>query len=364
MITRRELQELIATDTQGQPVLSVYLTTDLSQHLKEERRLALKQMLDPLGDAAKQDVERVLKYLDHEFDWQSKSVALFSSAPAGFWREMRLAVPVANFASFEPQPNIRVMTDLMDEYESFAVALVNRDHARFFAISLGEITEFSPDLPPTPARQKQGGWSAARYQRHIDALALQNLKQAAHLVNDFMKSQQCDKLLVAGTEEILAQFCPLLPKALQKRIIGEFPMDIHASATAVLEKAREIQERVEREQELAQVETLSAAAQKKNPTAALGLQDTLNALVQGKVRRLVAAADYSGHGVACEQCGFLSAQSLGICPMCGSATHDVDCMVDLAVHRAVELGSSVEIVRGPAAAKLNELGAIGAMLRF
>ncbi len=364
MITRRELQELIATDTQGQPVLSVYLTTDLSQHLKEERRLALKQMLDRLGEAANQDVERVHKYLDHEFDWQSKSVALFSSAPAEFWREIRLAVPVTNFASFEPQPNIRVMTDLLDEYECFAVALVNRDHARFFAISLGEITEFSRDLPPTPARQKQGGWSAARYQRHVDALALQNLRQAAHLVDDFIKSQQRDKLLLAGTEEILAQFRSLLPKALEKRVVAEFPMDIHAPATAVLDKAREIQERVKREQELEQVEILSAAAQKKNPTATLGLQDTLNALVQGKVRRLVAAADYSAQGVACQQCGFLSAQSLHTCPMCGSAMQNVDGMVDLAVHKAVELGSGVEIVRGPAAAKLSELGAIGAMLRF
>jgi peptide chain release factor subunit 1 len=212
----------------------VYLTTDLSQHLKEERRLALKQMLDTLGDAAKPDVERVLKYLDHEFDWQSKSVALFSSAPVGFWREIHLAVPVTDFASLAPQPNIRVMTDLLNEYECFAVALVNRDHARFFAISLGEITEFSRDLPPTPARQKQGGWSAARYQRHVDALALQNLRQAAHLVDDFVKSQQCDKLQLAGTEEILAQFRSLLPKALEKRVVGEFPMDIHAPAAAKL----------------------------------------------------------------------------------------------------------------------------------
>ncbi len=44
--------------------------------------------------------------------------------------------------------------------------------------------------------------------------------------------------------------------------------------------------------------------------------------------------------------------------------HDVEGMIDLAVNKAVESESQVEIVRGPAAAKLNELGAIGAMLRF
>jgi peptide subunit release factor 1 (eRF1) len=364
MITRRELEELVATDTHGQPVLSVCLTTDLTKHLKEERRLALRQMLEPFGDAAKEDVARVQDYVDREFDWQSRSIVLFSSAPAGFWQQFRLAVPVRDEASLEPQPNIRVLTQVMDEYECLAVALVNREHARFFAISLGEITEFSQDLPPTPARQKQGGWSAERYQRHVDALALQNLKQAAQRVDEFCKSQECGKLLLAGTEETTAQFRPLLPKPLQKRIIGEFPMDIHAPASLVLERAREIQEYVEREQELAEVTSLCAAAQQKNPTATLGLPNTLNALMQGQVSRLVAAAHYSARGTACEHCGFLSTQSLTTCPLCSSEMHHVDGMVDLAVHKAVESGSEVEIVRGAAAAKLNEMGAIGARLRF
>ncbi len=53
MITRRELEELVAMDTHGQPVLSVSLSTDLTQHPKEERRLALKQLLEPFGDAAR-----------------------------------------------------------------------------------------------------------------------------------------------------------------------------------------------------------------------------------------------------------------------------------------------------------------------
>ncbi len=44
--------------------------------------------------------------------------------------------------------------------------------------------------------------------------------------------------------------------------------------------------------------------------------------------------------------------------------HDVQGKVDLAVNKVVESGSQVKIERSAAAAKLNELGAIGAMPRF
>lgn len=364
MITHKELQELVDFDTQGRNVLSLYLNTDLTQHLKEERRLALKQLLDGLPADGKAEAERAQEFFNHECDWQAQGIAIFSSTPIKFWREIRLAVPVLDYATIDTKPNVRLLTDLMDEYESCAVALVDRTHARFFVIQLGEITEFSRALPPPPGRHKQGGWSAARFQRHIEALALQNLKQAAQLTVDFLKSQDCSHLLLAGTDDTITQFRGLLPKAFQRRIVGEFPMDIHAPASLVLEKARAIEERVERAQELAQVEALNTGARKKKPTAVLGLADTLNALLEGKVLELIVASDYRAPGFACAHCGYLSAQALPTCPLCSHPMRQVDGIVDLAVRKAIELGSRVEMVRDPAAARLKESGAIGALLRY
>ncbi|MBI4789407.1 MAG: hypothetical protein HY782_20450 [Chloroflexi bacterium] len=364
MFTRQDLQDLVNSDTQGHPVLSLYLTTDLTQHLKEERRLALKKLLDPLGEDAQPDVERAQKFFDHEFDWQAQGIALFSSAGAGFWRVIRLAVPILDFATIEPRPNVGLLADALDEHACYVVALVDRDHARFFAMQMGEITEFSPELPPTPGRQKQGGPSAARFQRHADALALQNLKQAARLAHGFFNSRECSRLLLAGTEDVLVQFRGLLTKTWQKRIVGEFAMDMHAPANTVLAKAQELVAHFERDQEAAQVEELTTAARKKRATATLGLADTLNALLEGKVMTLVAAANYSAEGYVCDNCGFLAAQKVDRCPLCGANMRAVDHMVELAIHKALRLGSRVEIVHDPAAAKLKALGAIGAMLRF
>jgi peptide subunit release factor 1 (eRF1) len=66
----------------------------------------------------------------------------------------------------------------------------------------------------------------------------------------------------------------------------------------------------------------------------------------------------------CGHCGYLAAQKLAACPLCGNAMQPVEGAVDLAVRRAIELGSRVELVRGPAATKLKKLGGIGALLRY
>jgi peptide chain release factor subunit 1 len=364
MITQQALKELVNVDTQGHKVLSLYLNTDLTQHPKEARKLALKQMLGRLDAAGKPDVERVTRFFDQEYDWQSLGAAIFSSAPIDFWREHRLAVPVLDYAAVDPQPNVRLLTDLLTEYECYAVALVDREQARFFKLHLGEIEEFAHALPATPGRHKQGGWSAARFQRHIDALALHNLKQAAQLTGDFFKSQGCARLLLAGTHDMLAQFRGLLPKALRERIVGEFAMDLEAPTNQVFEKARAIQTRVERESQVAQVEALHTAARKKRPTATLGLADTLGALMEHKVYTFIAAADYRAQGYACAHCGYLSAQALPACPLCGHALQQEDDAVNLAVRKAIELGSRVELVREPAATKLKRLGGIGSLLRY
>jgi peptide subunit release factor 1 (eRF1) len=364
MLTQKELRELLDFDAKGQKVLSLYLNTDLTRRTKEERRLALKKMLEPLGTESRGDIVRVTKFFDQKYDWQSRGIAVFACAPLKFWREVRLAVPVLDYATIGEKPNVRLLTDLMNEYERYAIALVDRDHARFFAFQLGEIEGFAYELPATPGRHRQGGWSAARYQRHIEALVLQNLKQAAQLTSDFFKSQNCSRLLLAGTGDVLAQFRGLLPKPLHERIAGEFPMGMQAPANLVLEKAREIQEHVKRAHQLALVEEMNTAARKKHPTATLGLSDTLNALMERSVYTLIAASDYRAKGFVCDGCGYLSAQKLPDCPLCDDPLRQVDNSVDLAVHKAIELGSRVELVRGRAATKLRELGGIGAMLRY
>ena len=86
MLSDRILQEMIAFNP-GAPVLSVYLDVDPLSGAAETARLRLRQMVKPFESRAEQDVERVLRYIDHEYDGSGRSLALFSGAEVGFFHE-------------------------------------------------------------------------------------------------------------------------------------------------------------------------------------------------------------------------------------------------------------------------------------
>ena len=52
------------------------------------------------------------------------------------------------------------------------------------------------------------------------------------------------------------------------------------------------------------------------------------------------------------------------CPYCSHAVRAVNDLIQLAAERVFDLEGKVEQVRGPAAARLKEVGSIGAVLHF
>ena len=74
------------------------------------------------------------------------------------------------------------------------------------------------------------------------------------------------------------------------------------------------------------------------------------------------AAGYEAPGFRCQNCRYLMLTERPECPLCGGHVEAVEDVVDTIVHRALEQGVEVEIVRGNRA--LQEVGSIGALLRY
>ncbi len=362
MITDKELQELVDFESQEAPVLSLYLNVDPTQRTRDEYRLSLRNLLKKAeAEADSEDIAEVTKYFDFQYNWQGKGVAVFSCQRESFWRAYSLPVPVDDGVFVSSKPYIRPLTHIFDEYQRYGVVLVGREGARLFIFNLGQLEETQGTMGQTPKRHKQGGWAASRHQRHEDEIAHRNLRDAVELTAKFCEEGKCKYLVLGGTDDNLALFQGMLPKAVRERVVGTFSIDTAAPENEVLDRSLPVIHEAIRRRKEALVEQLITAAKSKGGVAALGLDDALQAVEEGRALIVLLAEGFAAKAYRCDNCGYLSAQQQEQCAFCGGTMVEIEDAVDAAARRSIELGVTVEVVKDNPA--LAEAG-MGAILRY
>lgn len=362
MIDERQLQELAGFESEETLALSLYLDTDLTQQTKEKCRLVLRDLLERAkGSASDEDLARVERFFDQEYDWKARSVAIFSLAKDDFWRVYPLVLPVASEVYTGEKLYLKPLSQLLDEHERYAVVLVDREKARFFLTQLGQIEERGAWAGEDVKRHKQGGRASTRYQRRSDRQAEQNLKAVAEATAQFCKENHCNQFVLAGSDETMAQFQAMLPKALHKQIIGTLVLDMDATLSEVRDRSAELIQAKERQREGQLVEDLITAAA-KGGGAVTGVADTFYVTHEGRVHTLVVEKDFESEGYLCTSCGYISAQPMTKCALCGGKPQKIDDAVNRVIHRVIERGGKVETIISSEA--LAKAGHIGAILRY
>lgn len=366
MLTDRDFQELVEYEAKH-PVLSVYLNTDPSQGSADAYRLRLRNMLK--GVNLREDVAAVERYFNHEFDWSGRSVAVFSCAPEDFFRSYPLAIPVRDRVRINNRPHLKPLADLLDSYGGYGVALVDKQGARFFYFHLGELREQEGVLGESVRHTKRGGASSFPGRRggvagrtnYAEEVAERNMREVVDFATRFFTENNVRRVLLAGTEENLALFRSMLPKAWQSLIVGTFPMAMTASKNEVLERALEIGQEAERRREARLVDAVVTGAA-KGRGGVIHLDETLRALHEGRVQTLIIKDGFRAPGYRCTGCGFLTGEKMETCPYCGKTFDDIPDAVEMAVHQVLELGGEVEVLHD--AQMTEKIGNIAALLRY
>jgi peptide chain release factor subunit 1 len=371
MFSKEDLKELAAYRSESPPVLSVYLNVDTTQLTPEQYRLTLKGMLKSVSDqAAREDIETVERYLDLEYNWQGKGMAMFSAGE--FWRAIPLAFPVGDYAHVAPRPYIKPLADYFDAYDRYGVVLVDREGARLFMFDQGtlqdatgtlgeELRDYTHDATGRGGRSGRGsglGRSAGLDSR-IDQVTTRNLRDVVELTQRFYTAGRCERIILGGTDENRARFLSMLPKPLQNKVIGELTIDMYAPATEVLERSMDIIDESVAERKERLVETAITAAHKD--LGSLGLADTLIAVQEQRVQTLVISEGFEAPGYLCTYCDYITLREGNECPVCDGSTRRIEDVVDLLVHRAIEMDVEVVFVESET---LDEVGSIGAIWRF
>jgi peptide chain release factor subunit 1 len=366
MLEDSDLQELLRYQS-GQPVLSVYLNTEPAEGNADAYKLRLRNLLREVP--MPEDVEAVMRFVEHEHKWTGRSVAIFSCAAQKYLKAFSLAVPVRSRVRASDGPFVKPLADLLDSYGGYGVVLVDKQGARLFYFHLGELREQDGVIGESIRHTKRGGGSQAAGRRggsagqtdYVEEITERNIKDAVDFATHFFSENNVRRIVIGGTEENVAFFRSQLPKAWQSLVIGSFPISMTASHNEVLERAMKIGEEVElrREAHLAETVVTNAA---KGRSGVIGLEDTLGAVREGRVQSLLIRDGYRVSGYRCKSCGYLSSLPMGLCPFCEGDTEQIPDTVELAVRQVMQSGGEIEVLRGDQGIK--GFDQIGALLRY
>ncbi|MBN1178144.1 MAG: hypothetical protein JXD18_02965 [Anaerolineae bacterium] len=368
-IEEKELQELAKVEYKT-PILSVYLNVDPTQRTSEEYLLSLRNMLKEVeGRAASEDIAAVQRYFEHEYDWSGRGVVIFSCNAEDFWRAYTVAVPVASGATLARRPYLSPLAALMDAYGRYAVVLVDRQSVRLMAFQLGKLAQEQAFEGEEVRKLKKGRGSsggpgrrggAPISSRREEEVVTRNLKEAAKFVDMFCRQYKPRQLILAGTDHTIAQFEDFLPKSLQEQVIGTMTVSVGAGEPEIREQSLGIIQRADREREAKIVQAaLTAAAKGKEGVA--GLEGTLSAAHEGRILTLVIDRHYHAPGYRCNNCGYLTAEAMEICPFCGGTFAEIPDAAEAVVTKVIEDGGTIEVVDDNA--QMAQTG-IGALLRY
>jgi hypothetical protein len=378
LISRRDVEALALYDSKpDSPVLSLYLDTDHSRQPNINRgfEIVFRNMLRDVErpeDTAKQqqlkeDAEVMVRFMDDYRDTR-RALVIFSNASENLFWMRELNVNVRDSLRWQPAPYVRPLLEMFDEHERYGVVLTDRQQAKLFTVFLGDIEESKQAFAEADVRHIKGAGkdhprSQMNIQRKADEHAHWHLKNVASMMSRLGQQHEFDRLILGGTTEVTAELFGLLPKALRARVVCQITLPVQANDADVLAETIKIEEEVERARESDLVERLITAA-KKDQKGVLGTKDTLLALQEGRVWQLFYSEGFRVAGAECTNCTALLMTGFDACSYCGKLTRAVDDLVQLATDRVLDADGKIEQMFGPAADRLNDVGAVGAVLRY
>ena len=366
------LDRLVAFEPTPFPVVSLYLNTQADQHgrdnfdafVRREFKARAKNwtMNTPERKCFDHDTERIHQYLRDELRPSSNGAAIFAcSAEGDFFEAAQFDAPIEeNHLYTSYQPHIYSLARFIDHYQPYIALIADTNTAHLYVFGGGEELEKRSVISPKVNRTMIGGWSQARYQRHIDNYRLHHAKEVVEELDRVTRQENISRIVLAGDEVIIPLLREHLPPRLEAMVINTLRLEIttpeHEVMKASFEAAREHDARKDAEK----VENL---LDKYLGTgfAVTGARDTLIALTRGQVEELLVSA--SEQDVRDD----LNGKDAELVPnipegVAGNGGSRSSVIADELVARACQTDAEVSFIED--AAKLAEYGGVGAKLRF
>jgi peptide chain release factor subunit 1 len=375
VVTEGLLRELAAFRAENGCAISIYVDFDtyatptvpsekskFHSRVDEAKKLADARARDRGREcryALEADFQRIKAWGESEFDRDGAgSLAVFASSADGLFRIVPLVERVADGWEVGPELWISPLAGQLGRGNGSLVAVVSRERGVLYRVHDGRLEEASDDTEEVPGQHDQGGWSQARYQRHIENIVLRHLKTVGVEIDKTVHNRR-PHVVVVAPEEMRSDFESKLSHEARDAIIGWVSADAHANETELLRMVQPLLDEARAREDEATLERWKAERGRGGKVAG-GWKQTLAAASDARIEVLLVAEGARHPAWSCPKDGRAYADG-GTCPLDGTKLEQRDDAVDLAVHHTVLHGGS--FVRYGAGA-LGDADGIGAILRF
>jgi peptide chain release factor subunit 1 len=312
-------------------------------------------------EGLRRDVERIRRFFEQEFIRNgARGLAVFSAGLDNVWQDLPLSEAVPDSVRVGRTFYVAPLVPLVGRGEGAIVAYVGRERGDLYRLRAGRLEELEEHFQEQPGRHDQGGWSQARYQRHIEKLVDDHLREVSERLDHQVRRLRGPRVIVVASEETRADLEEKLTNEVRKAIIGWTTAEAHADASALLAVVEPVLKRWRAEQETEAVERWQEEAG-RNGRAAAGWAQTLEAASDGRVELLLFQDGTNREAWQCPACGRLGSDG-GTCPLDGTRMERDDAGLDLACHQTLAHGGTIWAVRERQ--DLEPVEGIGALLRY
>jgi len=307
------------------------------------------------------DVARLRAFFESDFSRDgSHGYAFFCAGLDNVWQPLPLSERVLDLVKVGGTFYLAPLVPLIGRGDGVLVAFVGRERGDLYRLRGGRLEKLANEFDETPGRHDQGGWSQARYQRHIEKLVQDHLKDVAETLDRLLRQLRRPRVVVVANEETRAELEEELSHEVKEAVIGWASADARATPAQLQKTVEPLLEKWRAEQEASAVERWREAAG-RNGRAASGWAQTLEAASDGRVELLLFEDGADHEAWQCPACGRLAAEP-GTCPLDGTQMEESRDGLDLAVHQTLAHGGTVWALQQRQ--DLEPVEGIGAVLRY
>ena len=303
MKNSRILKKIAKVEAADAPFISIYLNAEANNYGRDDFDAFLKKQLSehqdkfeehtPERESFDRDLERIKEYAG-KIPASANGVAIFACAGADdFFETIEFDVPFENdrFFVFD-KPHIFSLAKLIDQNPRFAVLLADSNTARTYIFQRGRVLENEEIENDKYNRSDAGELSQMRFQRHVDELRKQHIREVVDELDKMVREENITKVVLAGNTEVTIPIVrEELTPFLKDKIVGTVRMTIDTSENEILD---EVESAMKQNNTLTDKEKIDELFEENydEGLGVTGVAETLKALENGQVQELYLSAKF------------------------------------------------------------------------